>query len=353
MDHKITHRSYGHTPDGLEVSEYTMINRQGLVMKVINLGCTITALHVPDRNGQLGDVVLGYDSLEGYLQSTEYIGCIVGRFANRIAFGKFTLDGKEYSLATNLPPHHLHGGNKGFSHVVWAADEIVYDNGVGIRFQYLSADGDEGFPGNLRLEVIYRLDNDNKVSFEYKATTDQPTIINLTQHSYFNLNGGQENVLDHELTIHADEFLPTDELMIPTGEKNSVVDTPFDFRNPKTIGKDIQQPDKHLVAGNGYDHTYVLRPSAEELHRAATLFEKNSGRKMEVYTTEPGIQVYSSNFLKSKMNGKGNIPLIPRLAICLETQHYPDSPNRPSFPTVVRRPGEEYHSKTVLAFSVE
>jgi aldose 1-epimerase len=351
MEHKITKQLYGHTPDGQDVIEYTLVNRNGLIMKVINLGCTITEIHVPDRNGQFDDVVLGYDNLNGYLQSTEYIGCIVGRFANRIAFGKFVLDGKGYMLATNLHPHHLHGGIKGFSHVVWTTEEIVYDHGVGVRFQYVSRDGEEGYPGTLRLEVIYTLDNENKILFEYKVTTDQPTIINLTQHTYFNLSNGTNNVLEHELTVYADEFLPTDALMIPTGEKNSVAGTPFDFREAKPIGRDIQMPDEHLMAGNGYDHTFVLKPSAEELHRAATLYEKNSGRIMEVYTTEPGIQVYSSNFLKSTMNGKKNIPLTPRMAICLETQHFPDSPNRPSFPTVVLRPGEDYYSRTILAFS--
>jgi len=346
----VSKQFYGTTPDGKKVTEFTMTNIHGMVMTVINYGCTIASLLVPDRNGDFEDVVLGFDNLEGYLQSTEYIGCIVGRFANRIAFGKFSLEGKEYTLATNLPPHHLHGGIKGFSHAVWDAEEFKTDNGVGVRFTHLSPDGDEGFPGNLRLELKYKLGNDNTVSFEYQAVSDKTTIINLTQHSYFNLNGGKENILDHELTVYVDQFVPADALMIPTGELKSVDNTPFDFRKAKIVGLDISLEDEQLIRGNGYDHTFVIKHSSEELHHAATLYEQQSGRKMDVYTSEPGVQVYTANFLKSNVPGKGNIPLTQRLGICLETQHFPDSPNHPGFPTVILRSGETYYSKTVLTF---
>jgi aldose 1-epimerase len=343
---------YGTTPEGKEVTAFTLTNSHGMVISVINYGCTITSLFVPDRNGVFEDVVLGFDNLEGYQQSTEYIGCIVGRFANRIAYGKFSLEGKEYTLATNLPPHHLHGGVKGFSHVVWEAEEIQSDNAVGIRFTHLSPDGDEGYPGNLHLEIKYILGNDNTVTFEYHASTDKSTIINLTQHSYFNLNGGKKNILDHELTVYADQFIPADALMIPTGELKNVDDTPFDFRKPKTIGQDISLEDEQLIRGHGYDHTFVIKPSPDELHHAATLTDQLSGRKMDVYTTEPGVQLYTANFLKSNVPGKGNIPLTKRLGICLETQHFPDSPNQSTFPSVVLNSGETYYSKTLLSFSV-
>ena len=349
----VSKQIYGTTPEGKKVTEFTLTNIHGMVMKVINYGCTITSLLVPDRYGVFEDVVLGFDTLEGYLQSTEYIGCIVGRFANRIAYGKFSLDGKEYTLATNLPPHHLHGGVLGFSHAIWEAEELQTDNGVGVRFTHLSPDGDEGFPGNLRLEIKYILGNDNTVSFEYQAVTDQTTIINLTQHSYFNLNGGKENILDHELTIYADQFVPTDEIMIPTGELKSVENTPFDFRKTKAVGQDISLEDEQLIRGNGYDHTFVIKPSSAELDHAATLYDQHSGRKMDVYTSEPGVQVYTANFLKSNAPGKGNIPLTQRLGICLETQHFPDSPNQPGFPTVVLKAGENFYSKTQLSFSIQ
>jgi aldose 1-epimerase len=346
----VNKKFYDTTPEGKEVTEFTLTNIHGMVMSVINYGCTITSLSVPDRNGVFEDVVLGFDNLEGYLQSTEYIGCIVGRFANRIAFGKFSLDGNEYTLATNLPPHHLHGGAQGINHAVWEAEEIETENSVGVRFKHLSPDGDEGFPGNLHLEIKYLLGNDNTVSFEYNAVTDKSTIINLTQHSYFNLNGGKEDILDHELTIYADQFIPTDALMIPTGELKNVDNTPFDFRKSKIVGQDISLEDEQLKRGDGYDHTFVIKHTSEDLQHAATLYEKKSGRKMDVYTSEPGVQVYTANFLKSNAPGKGETPLTRRLGICLETQHFPDSPNQPSFPSVELKPGEKYYSKTVLTF---
>ncbi|HSF90257.1 MAG TPA: aldose epimerase family protein, partial [Saprospiraceae bacterium] len=344
---------FGTTPSGDEVTEFTLTNGHGIELKVINYGCTITSLKVPDRHGVFADIVLGYDDLEGYLQSNAYIGCVVGRFANRIAHGKFSLEGKEYKLAQNLPPHHLHGGVKGFSHAVWAAEEIDAEDGVGIRFRHMSPDGDEGYPGNLQLEVTYMLGDDDTLSFAYHASTDQPTIINLTQHTYFNLHGNNTSILDHQLMIHADHFLPVDETMIPTGEIRKVDGSPFDFRTPKEVGRDIGEDDIQLAIGHGYDHCWVFNHPSGELQHAATLYDPSTGRKMDVYTTEPGMQLYTANFLQSKKAGKNKIALAPRSGLCLETQHYPDSPHQPGFPSVVLRPGDEFRSKTLLKFSME
>lgn len=344
---------FGTTPSGEEVTEYTLTNLHGIELKVINYGCTITSLKVPDRNGVFADIVLGYDDLEGYLQSNAYIGCVVGRFANRIAHGKFSIEGKEYVLVQNLPPHHLHGGVKGFSHAVWVAEEIDTKEGIGIRFTHMSPDGDEGYPGNLHVEVTYMLTDDDTLSFEYHAVTDQPTIINLTQHTYFNLHGGEENILDHQLMINADHFLPVDETMIPTGEMRSVGGSPFDFRTLKAVGRDIEEDDIQLAIGHGYDHCWVFNNASEEMHHAATLYEPASGRKMDLYTDEPGMQLYTANFLDSNVVGKNNSALTPRAGLCLETQHYPDSPNQSAFPSVVLLPGEKYSSRTLLKFSLE
>jgi len=348
----IVNRDFGTTPDGQTITEFTLTNRNGLEMKVINYGCAITSLKVPDRNGVLGNIVLGFDHLDGYVSTHQHIGCIAGRYANRIAHGKFSLDGKEYTLATNSPPHHLHGGVNGFARIVFAAEEINDASGVGIRFTHLSPDGNEGYPGNLRVEVKYILGNDNTLSFEYAAETDQKTIINLTQHSYFNLNGGAKDILNHQLTVDADQFLPVDDLMIPTGEIRNVANTPFDFRIPKKVGQDIMQEDPQLIIGHGYDHTWLIRTEGDGLRHAATLGDDESGRVMEVFTTEPGIQVYTANFLEGKAMLKNNISLKPRLGICLETQHYPDSPNQTKFPSVTLIPLERYYSKTLLTFRV-
>ncbi len=353
MKTQITRKSFGTVPDGYEVTEFTLKNSHGIELKVINYGCTITSLKVPDRDGVFADIVLGYDHLEGYLQSNAYIGCVVGRFANRIANGKFSLEGKEYALAPNLPPHHLHGGVKGFSHAVWDAEEIYTEEGVGIRFRHLSPDGDEGYPGNLHVEVMYMLSDDDTLSFAYHALTDQPTIINLAQHTYFNLQGGKEHILDHQLMIHADYFLPVAETMIPTGEIRKVDGSPFDFRKQKAVGLDIEHHDSQLEIGHGYDHCWVFNNPSGEMQHAATLYDPSSGRKMDLYTTEPGIQLYTANFLQSKVAGKTNVALTPRSGLCLETQHFPDSPNHPEFPSVVLQPGEKYRSKTLLKFSSE
>ena len=344
--------AFGTTPDGQQVTKFTLTNSHGLEMSVINYGCTITSLKVPDRNGVMDNIVLGFDHLDGYLLTNQHIGCIAGRYANRIAFGIFSLEGNEYSLATNNPPNHLHGGNIGFARIVFDAEEIISENGVGIKFTCLSPDGDEGYPGNLHVEVKYFLGNDNSLSFEYNATTDRATIINLTQHSYFNLNGGKQDILDHQLKIHADHFLVVDDLMIPTGEIRNVVNTPFDFRQTKKVGKEIAQDDPQLVIGHGYDHTWVIKSEGKELNHAATLYDEASGRVMDVFTTEPGMQVYTANFLEGSPLLKNDVALKPRLGICLETQHYPDTPNHTEFPSVRLNPDEKYYSKTVLRFSI-
>ncbi len=321
-------------------------------MKVINYGCAITSLKVPDRNDLLENIVLGFDHLDWYVSTSQHIGSIAGRYANRIAYGKFMLDENEFSLAANNGQHHLHGGIKGFNRVVWASEEIRDENSVGIVFRHLSPDGDEGYPGNLLVEVKYILSNDDTLTFEYSAVTDQQTVINLTQHSYFNLNGGKEDILDHALTVYANHFLPVDALMIPTGEFRSVVNTPFDFRQSKKIGCDINLNDPQLMIGHGYDHTWVLGLEGNELCHAATLFDDESGRVMDVYTTEPGIQVYTANFLEGAPALKNNITLRPHLGVCLETHHYPDSPNHPEFPSTGLKPGERFYSKTLLRFSL-
>lgn len=353
MNTQISRKSFGVAPGGFEVTEFTLTNRQGVVLKVINYGCTITSLKVPDRDGVFADIVLGYDDLEGYLQSNAYIGCVVGRFANRIANGKFSLEGKEYVLAQNLPPHHLHGGIKGFSHAVWAAEEIETGEGVGIRFTHVSPNGDEGYPGNLKVEVTYMLGDDDTLSFAYHAVTDQATIINLTQHTYFNLHASNQPILDHQLAIHADHFLPVDETMIPTGEIRRVDGSPFDFRTRKEVGRDIGEDDIQLAIGHGYDHCWVFNNPSEDLHHAATLYDPSSGRSMDVFTTEPGMQLYTANFLQSEVAGKNNTALTPRSGLCLETQHFPDSPNQPGFPRVILYENESYYSKTLLTFKVQ
>ena len=347
-------REYGISPDGLPVTEFTITNRQGMEVKVINYGCTITSLKAPDRDGRLADVVLGYDTMEGYLMSKHYLGCVVGRYANRIAHGRFNMDHREYALATNLPPHHLHGGHKGFDKAVWSARPFENESGSGIDFYYLSADGEEGFPGNVQVYIRYFLGHENIFIISYLAETDESTIINLSQHSYFNLSGDQSNILEHGLIIHANHYLPVDESMIPTGEIRSVTGTPFDFRSVKFIGRDIKSMDDQLRIAHGYDHNWILAKEEDsELSHAATLYDPASGRVMEVHTSEPGVQLYTANFLDDLVVGKNNTHYQSHAGLCLETQHYPDSPNHPEFPSVKLNPGTKYQSTTLLAFSTK
>ncbi len=344
---------YGITPEGNGVTEFTLTNKSGMLMKVINYGCTITSLMIPDRNGHADDIVLGFDSLQGYVESPHFVGSIIGRYANRIANGKFELDGHEYSLSINHPPHHLHGGFKGFDKVVWDSAEFQNKEGVGIDFFYQCKDGEEGYPGNLEVHVKYLLSHHDEIIFSYEAKTDKKTIINLTQHSYFNLTGGKENIPDHQLMIDADYFLPVDSSMIPTGEIKHVKGTPFDFREHKKIGRDIHVDDAQLQIALGYDHNWILNKAGEGPVHAATLYDSDSGRMLEVYTTEPGIQLYTGNFLDHAVSGKNKREYGPYAGLCLETQHFADSPNHAEFPSTVLKPGEQFQSTTILKFSVK
>jgi aldose 1-epimerase len=346
--------AFGQTKDGVSVDLYTLTNASGMEVRAMTYGGIIVSLKVPDRDGQLGDVVLGYDSLDGYLKSSPYFGAIVGRYGNRIAKGKFTLDGEDYTLATNNGPNALHGGNKGFDKVVWKAESFEKDGGVGVVFSYTSPDGEEGYPGTLQAKVTYTLTDANELEFAYHAVTDKATPVNLTQHTYFNLAGdGSGDILGHELMLNASHFTPVDSTLIPTGEIRSVEGTPFDFRTPTAIGARIDADDEQIRFGGGYDHNFVLdRTTGSGLALAARVYEPTTGRVMDVTTTEPGVQFYSGNFLDGTITGKNGHVYGHRSGLCLETQHYPDSPNQSDFPSTILRPGEEYRSRTVYAFSV-
>ena len=351
-----TKSSFGKTPDGEQVDFYLLKNKNGVEVAITTYGGAVVSLKVPDRNDKLGDVVLGYDSLEGYENDKAYLGAIVGRFANRIAHAQFTLDGKIYTLAKNNGENSLHGGIKGFNKAVWAAKEIPAKNGQALELTYLSKDGEEGFPGNLRVRVVYTLTDSNELKIEYFATTDKKTVVNLTSHSYFNLLGvglGSGDILGHVLMIEADKFTPVDSSLIPTGELRDVTGTPFDFRKPTAIRARIDASDKQIKLGGGYDHNFVLRRKAgDPISLAARVTEEASGRVMEVWTTEPGVQFYTGNFLDGSVHGKGGVAYEKRGAFCLETQHFPDSPNQPKFPSVALNPGEQYHTTTIYKFSV-
>lgn len=347
----IKKEAWGKTPDGQAVERYTLTNRNGLVAKLTTYGAILTELYVRDRNGKLDDVVLGFPSLEGYLAGHPYFGATTGRVANRIAKGKFTLEKKEYQLAINNEPNHLHGGKVGLDKRVWKAKEVMTDTGPSVHFTYLSPDGEENYPGNLDIEVVYTLTGADELMIEYKATTDKATPINLTNHSYFNLAGaGSGTILGHELMITADRYTPVDATGIPTGEIVPVQGTVMDFTKPMAIGARIDQ-----LAGTpgGYDHNYVLNnQDPSTLALAARVHEPTSGRVLEILTTEPGIQLYTGNYLDGKLKGKGGKVYEKRFGLCLETQHYPDSVNQPSFPSTVYGPGKTYRSKTVHRFSV-
>lgn len=351
---KLEKQPFGTTEDGTAIDRYTLSNANGMKVQITNYGGIVTSILVPDKNGKLADVVLGYDNLEGYLKNNPYFGCIVGRYGNRIARGKFKIDGKEYSLATNNGPNHLHGGLKGFDKVVWTAKEIRSQQTVGLELSYWSKDGEEGYPGNLAVTVAYTLSNDNALRIDYQATTDQPTICNLTNHSYFNLkDAGATPILDHELLLDADYITPVDSTLIPTGKLQPVAGTPFDFRTPTTIGARIDAEDEQLRFGRGYDHNFVLNGQLGTLRRVGKLSEPTSGRLLEIWTTEPGIQFYSGNFLDGSITGKNGTVYQFRHGLCLETQHYPDSPNQPNFPTTILKPGEKYQTTTIYKFSIQ
>ncbi len=341
---QINQASFGYI-ENREVYLYTLTNDQGMIVQITNYGGIVTSIIVPDKHGNFNDVVLGYDKLDGYLEQTPYFGAIVGRYANRIAKGKFNLDGEEYFLATNNGPNHLHGGVKAFDKVVWSAETFQDNNEIGLVLHYLSKDGEEGYPGNLDIRVRYSLTNKNELKIYYSATTDKATPINLSHHSYFNLNGKMNgDVLDYTLWIDSDKYTIVDETLIPTGELREVSGS-MDFRKPKKIGLDITN-----VEG-GYDHNYVLNNKGN-LKMVATLVDSLSGRIMEVYTTEPGIQFYSGNFLDGTIKGKKGIVYKKHFGLCLETQHFPDSPNQPDFPNTILRPGETYTQQTVYKFGL-
>ena len=343
---------FGTTPDGIAVDLFTLANDHGVEVRIITYGAIITAIRTLDRSGRLADIVLGFDSLEGYLTRSRYFGAVVGRYGNRIAKGRFTIDGRTFQLATNNGPNHLHGGVRGFDKVVWKAEPFSGGGSAGVALTYTSRDGEEGYPGTLHARVTYTLTERDELVVEYEATTDKATPINLTQHSYFNLAGeGSGDVLRHQLTINADRFTPVDETLIPTGEIASVAGTPFDFRTATAIGARIDNDDEQLRSGAGYDHNYVLN-GGPGLRLAARVVEPTRGRTLEVATTEPGVQFYAGNRLDRSAVGKGGHAYGKRTGFCLETQHFPDSPNHPNFPSAILRPGATYSSKTVFTFGV-
>ncbi|CAN5371154.1 galactose mutarotase [soil metagenome] len=347
----ISSKPFGSTSDGTAVELYTLDNGNGLVAEIATYGGIVVSLTVPDRDGRAGDVVLGFDSLADYEKRNPFFGCITGRYANRIAGGKFTLEGTDYQLATNNGPNHLHGGKVGFDKVVWKASPKTDGPGVSLVLTHTSPDGHEGYPGKLEVTVTYTVTEDNALRIDYEATTDKTTIVNLTNHSYFNLAGaGDPSILDHHLVLHASRFTPTDATNIPTGQLAPVAGTPFDFTDLHPIGERIDAEDEQLEFGGGYDHNFVVDGEPGTLRPAARVTDQRSGRVMEISTTEPGIQLYTANGLSTK-DAKGGEDYVSRSAFCLETQHFPDSPNQPSFPSVVLRPGETYHTTTVHQFS--
>ncbi|HEX8788393.1 MAG TPA: aldose epimerase family protein [Telluria sp.] len=351
MHNGITRAPFGTLPDGRQVHQYTLSNQNGMLVRILDFGGIITEIHVPDRHGQLADVALGFDTLEPYLGESPYFGALIGRYGNRIARGRFTLDGKTYQLATNDGANHLHGGKKGFDKVLW---QTGLADGV-LLLRYHSPDDQEGYPGNLDATVLYSLTDDNEIVVRFQAVTDQATPVNLTQHSYFNLCGaGQGDILGHEMTIAASQFVPIDAGSIPLGPLAPVAGTPFDFRQPRAIGANIDQADQQLGNGKGYDHCFVLDrdPDARALVRAVHVHEPQSGRVLELFTQEPGVQFYSGNFLDGSLHGKGH-SYAYRGGFAIEPEHFPDSPNQPSYPNTILRPGEVYATESRFRFSVD
>jgi aldose 1-epimerase len=349
-------RPFGKTQDGQSVDLYILKNKSGFEVAITNFGGTLVSLKAPDKSGKIADVILGYDSVTGYENGKAYFGGTIGRYGNRIAHGKFSLNGTTYTLPKNDGENSLHGGTIGFNKRIWTAKDVSTSAGEALELTYLSKDGEEGYPGNLSAKVVFTVPaNHNSIKIEYSATTDKETVVNLTNHAYFNLAGqGNGDILGHELTLHASKFNPVDATLIPNGELRSVQNTPFDFLKPVAIGKRIDQDDEQLKFGKGYDHDWVIdRTGANTLSPAARVYEPQSGRVMEVLTTEPGIQFYSGNFLDGTIQGKEGKSYPHRSAFCLETQHFPDSPNHPDFPSTVLKPGQHYHSTTVYQFSTK
>ena len=349
----VTETAFGSLPDGTPVRLFTLTNASGMEVQAITYGIIVTSIRVPDRHGRLDDVVIGHDNLEGYLTKSRYFGAVVGRYGNRIAGGRVSIDGHEYRLTLNNGPNHLHGGPKGFDKTVWDAEIRNDPRGPSVAFTHTSPDGHEGYPGTLAARVVYTVTDRNELIIEYSATTDKPTIVNFTQHSYFNLAGdGSGDILGHRLTLHADRYTPVDANQIPTGELAPVEGTPFDFQRETAIGDRIDADHPQLKLSAGYDHNFVLSRSGPGLSPAARVFDPASGRTMEISTTEPGVQFYAGNKLDGSMVGKGGHVYRARTGLCLETQHFPDSPNHSNFPSTVLRPGEKYESTTVFKFGL-
>lgn len=352
----ITKSAFGTTQNGTEVERYTLTNSNGMEVKIMTYGGIITQLSVPDKNKVLQDVVLGFDSLPPYyLEDSPYFGALVGRYGNRIAKGKFTLDGEDYTLAVNNGENHLHGGLQGFDKAVWKVEEAtVHGDSSVLKLSYLSKDMEEGYPGNLHAMVTYTLQPDNTLSVTYEATTDKPTVVNLTQHSYFNLSGNfKQDVLGYLVKINADRYVPIDEGLIPEGELAPVAGTPFDFRAAKPIGQDINADNQQLQRAGGFDHCWVINDQDQGVRFMASAYDPVSGRKLEVFSDQPGLQFYTGNFLDGTLPAKGGGTYGHRTGFCLETEHYPDSPNQPQFPSTVLRPGEKYETTTNFKFSIE
>jgi aldose 1-epimerase len=351
----ISRKGFGKTREGKEVELFTLTNANGMQAQIMTYGGIVTTLTAPDRNGKFGNVVLGYESLDKYLKGHPYFGCIVGRYGNRIAKGTFTLDGVKYTLAKNNGENHLHGGVKGFDKAVWEPQpDPKSTGGPSLKLSYVSKDGEEGYPGNLKVTVTYQLTNKNELRIDYHATTDKATLVNLTNHAYFNLAGeGTGDILGHEMMINADRFTPIDVGLIPTGKLQDVAGTPLDFRKPTAIGARINDKHEQLKFGRGYDHNYVINRKDKELSLAARVYEPKTGRVLEVWTTEPAVQLYTGNFLDGSNVGPTGKAYQQRHGFCLETQHFPDSPNQPAFPSTILRPGQEYRTTTVYRFTAK
>jgi aldose 1-epimerase len=350
---RVTKAPFGRLPDGTAVDGYTIRNSRGTTMHVMTYGGIITSLRVADRNGAFDDIVLGFDSLAGYLKDSPYFGAIVGRYANRIAKGRFTVNGVTYQVPVNNGQNSLHGGTRGLDKVVWNAQPFENGSAGGVILTHVSPDGDQGYPGRLDLRVTYTLNDKNELTVEYHATTDKATPVNLSQHSYFNLTGAKRDILDHVLQLTASRYTPVDTTLIPTGELAPVAGTPFDFRTATAIGARVEQPNEQLRIAGGYDHNFVLDKSGTGMTHAARVVEPTTGRTLDVSTDQPGIQFYSGNFLDGSLTGKGGRVYAHRFGFCLETQHFPDSPNHPSFPSTIVRPGKAFHSRTVFTFGTQ
>jgi len=349
---KVSKQAFGKTADGTPVDLYTLANKNGMKVAIASYGGIVVSILAPDRQGNLADVALGFDGMDGYLNNSPYFGAIIGRYGNRIAKGRFTLNGVEYKLAKNNGENSLHGGLKGFDKVVWQAREVAAGDGQSVELTYVSKDGEEGYPGNLSATVAYTLNDSNELRIDYSAATDKDTVVNLTNHTYFNLAGqGEGDILGHQLMLKASKFTPVDAGLIPTGELKSVEGTPFDFRQPAAIGARINANHRQLELGKGYDHNFVLDSGGGALALAARVTEAKSGRVLEVLTTEPGVQFYTGNFLDGTARGKGGKVYQFRYGLCLETQHFPDSPNQPAFPSTVLKPGAKYRTTTLWRFS--